>query len=91
MTENGIQYFMTMYLKNPRGVHTNSELTALWDSSFKSPDETCLSLLGVMSYLMPDVIPQELFEADRGPLGELDFCCDEWGLSHILCQPKLVH
>jgi hypothetical protein len=79
--EFSIQEFMAMYLKNPRRAHATNELAALWDFSFKSLDQNSLSLLGVMSFLMPDVIPQELFEA--GPNREfpedLDFCSDDFG------------
>lgn len=67
-----------MYLNNPRRAHATNELAALWEFSFKSLDENSLSLLGVMSYLMPDIIPQELFEAgvDREFSEGLDVCSD---------------
>lgn len=67
-----------MYLKNPRRAHATNELVALWEFSFKSLSENSLSLLGIMSYLMPDIIPHELFEADAdGQFSEgLDFCSD---------------
>lgn len=76
--EFSIQEFMTMYLKNPRRAHATNELVALWDFSFKSLDKNSLSILGVMSFLMPDIIPQELFEAgaDRKLSEDLDFCSD---------------
>jgi hypothetical protein len=76
--EFSIQEFMTMYLKNPRRAHATNELVALWDYSFKSLDKDSLSLLGVMSFLMPDIIPQELFEAGANQefSEDLDFCSD---------------
>lgn len=79
--ELSIHEFMTMYMKDPRGFHAINELVALWDFSFKSLDQNCLSLLGVLSYLMPDNIPQRLFETDiHGKLpSDLDFCSDSFG------------
>lgn len=78
--EFSIHEFMTLYMKNPRRTHATNELTALWDFSFKSLDENSLSLLGVMSYLTPDGVPQELFEggAGRKYSEDLDFCSDDF-------------
>lgn len=78
--ESSIQEFMTMYLKNPRRAHATNELAALWDFSFKSLDQNSLSLLGLMSFLEPDIIPQELFEfgADRAFSEDLEFCHDNF-------------
>lgn len=73
-----IQEFTTMYLKNPRAAH--NELEALWEFSFKSLDSNSRSLLGIMSFLMPDIILQELFEpSPNRPLPEdLSFCSEEF-------------
>lgn len=78
--ELSIQDFMTMYLKNPRRAHATDALSALWDFSFKSLDAESLHLLGVFSFLMPDLIPQGLFEAsdDRCFPEDLEFCSDEF-------------
>ena len=78
--ESSIQEFMMMYLKNPRPAHATNELAALWDFSFKSLNKNSLSLLGVMAYLAPDGISQELFEAGAGRKlpDDLDFCSDEF-------------
>ncbi|KID94053.1 pfs domain-containing protein, partial [Metarhizium majus ARSEF 297] len=78
--EFSIQEFMTMYLRNPRRAHATNEMAALWDFSFKSLDQNSRSLLGVLSYLMPDIIPQELFEAGAGREfpEDLDFCSDDF-------------
>ena len=70
-----IQEFMTMYLRNPHHAHATNELVELWDFSFKSLDENSLSTLRVMSFLMPDIIPQKLFEAVTE---DLDFCSDDF-------------
>lgn len=77
--EFSIQESMTIYLQNPRRAHSTNELAALWDFSFKCLDKNSVSLLGVMSFLMPDIIPQELFEAgaDREFSEDLDFCSDD--------------
>lgn len=78
--EYSIQEFMTMYLKNPCRAHVTNQLAALWDFSFKSLDKNSLSILEVMSFLMPDTIPQELFEAGaaRKLSEDLDFCSDDF-------------
>ncbi|KAH0553214.1 hypothetical protein GP486_006614, partial [Trichoglossum hirsutum] len=84
--EFSIQEFMTMYLKNPRRAHAANEFTALWDFSFKSLDKNSLFLLGVLSYLMPDTIPQELFEAGANQefSEDLDFCSDDFSQANSL-------
>jgi hypothetical protein len=78
--EFSIHEFMTMYLKNPRRAHATDALSALWDFSFKSLDEESLFLLGVLVFLMPDLIPQDLFEASDGKIfpEDLSFCSDEF-------------
>ena len=75
-----IQEFMKIYSKNPGPHHAMDELAALWEFSFKSLDRNSFSLLAVMSFLMPDIVPQELFEAGvtREFPGELDFCSDNY-------------
>ena len=60
-----IRDFMVMYLKNPRMAHERGEFRAIWDISFKSLDESCQALLGIVSFLMPDSIPQEVLGGER--------------------------
>lgn len=69
-----------MYLKNPRRAHATDALSALWNFSFKSLDPEASGLLGVFCFLMPDRIPQDLFEAsDEKTFPEdLKFCSDEF-------------
>ena len=78
--EYSIQEFVTIYLRNPYYAHAANELVALWDFSFKCLDKNSLSLLGVISFLMPDAIPQEFFEAsvDREFPKDLVFCSDDF-------------
>lgn len=72
-----ISEFMRIYLNNPRRVH-GSEFEALWDFSFQSLDQQARVFLGVLSFLMPDDIPQSLFQgAERMP-ASLDFCLEEF-------------
>lgn len=59
-----IQEFMNMYLKSDQRAHTTKELAVPWSFSFQSLDSDSLSLLGIMSFLMPDSIPQDLFESN---------------------------
>jgi hypothetical protein len=73
-----IAEFMSVYLKNPRRVH-NSELQTLWEFSFQSLEPETRRFLGVLAFLMPDNIPQSLFEVDEQNLPErLKFCSDEF-------------
>lgn len=75
-----IQQFMTMYLRNPSCAHAANKLAVLLDFSFMSLDKNSLSILGVISFLMPDIISQELFEAgtNRKLPEDLDFCSDNF-------------
>lgn len=77
-----ITEFMSIYLKNPRKAHT-SELEAIWDFSFKrlqteNPDS--LKVLNVVAFLMPDDIPQTLFEFNDEASIPTDygFCSDDY-------------
>ncbi|KAK0747419.1 pfs domain-containing protein [Apiosordaria backusii] len=81
-----IHDFMTMYLKNPRALHQRGELQALFDFSFKSLDEDSNALLGVISYLMPDEIQQEVFRIkdNQQPPDELLFCADDFTFLDVL-------
>ncbi|KAL3952370.1 hypothetical protein ACCO45_012313 [Purpureocillium lilacinum] len=81
--ELSIQEFMTIYLKNTRRAHATNELLALWEFSFKSLDQNSRTLLALMSFLMPDIIPQEIFEAstENSVPDHLRLCLDEFSLS----------
>jgi hypothetical protein len=74
-----IAEFMSIYLKNPRRVH-DTDLQALWDFSFRSLEPETRQLLGVLAFLMPDDIPQSLFETGKEELlpESLKFCADEF-------------
>lgn len=58
--EYSIQDFTTMYLDNPRSAHSMSEFSKLWDFTFQSLDMDSFSLLGILSFLMPDEIQPEI-------------------------------
>ncbi|MCJ1385774.1 hypothetical protein MMC17_008898 [Xylographa soralifera] len=60
-----ITEFLSIYednLKKKQGPHGLSEaLDAVWQLSFESLDTKCSALLGVLSYVSPDSIPQAFF------------------------------
>ncbi|KAI0893451.1 pfs domain-containing protein [Annulohypoxylon nitens] len=60
--EYTIQGFTTMYLESSSSNYGMDELAMLWDISFQSLDVNSFSLLGIISFLMPDNIPPEIFE-----------------------------
>ena len=74
-----VSEFMKVYLKNPRRAHSQG-LQELWDFSFQSLENQSFLFLGIMSYLMPDSIPQLLFDLDdESDLPEeLDFFADDF-------------
>jgi hypothetical protein len=79
-----ITEFMSIYLKNPRRAHT-TELIAIWDFSFKRlqiDHPQSLKLLGVVSFLVPDNIPQALFmsgfDDETDAVIGFEFCSDEF-------------
>ncbi|KAK6507665.1 hypothetical protein TWF481_006087 [Arthrobotrys musiformis] len=82
-----VSEFMTIYLRNRRRAH-NSEIEALWDISFtslgKHGEKDSHTLLGIVSFLMPDDIPEALFKVDdevENLPEELEFCGDEFSFS----------
>ncbi|RGP66019.1 tetratricopeptidelike helical [Fusarium sporotrichioides] len=81
-----ISEFMNVYLNNPRRFDgkQGSELQALWDFSFQSLDTEVRCFLGVVSFLMPDNIPQSLFEITEGLPERLDFCSDQFSFSETI-------
>lgn len=72
-----ITEFMSAYLKDPKRVH-DTELQDLWDFSFNSLNADSATFLGIASFLMPDNIPQSLFEFDMGKdlPEDISFCSD---------------
>lgn len=76
-----ITEFMNFYNQYPsrmHGISGNRSINALWDMSFKSLDPKSLAILGVMSFVEPDSIPQALFEPGS-PMNlpeALQFCSD---------------
>jgi hypothetical protein len=60
------------------GISGNSSINTLWDISFNSLDPKSREILGVLSFIAPEAIPQLLFEAeDEASLPEpLRFCAD---------------
>lgn len=72
--------FMDMYEKDPDRIHGLDNFDILWKRTFKELDKKSHSLLRVMSWLMPDSIPQELFEkgVTRGSADGLEFCLDKF-------------
>lgn len=76
-----ITEFMTFYNQYPSRIHGisgNRSINALWDMSFRSLDPKSLAILGVMSFVEPDSIPQAIFELhSSNDLPEsLQFCSD---------------
>ncbi|KAH6621474.1 Tetratricopeptide-like helical [Chaetomium sp. MPI-SDFR-AT-0129] len=80
--------FTAKYLRDPRALHQQAELEFLFKSSFQSLDEESRSLLGVMSYLMPDEIHQDIFTVqDNHQLPtELSFCADDFTFPDVLAR-----
>lgn len=76
-----IEEFMKVYTDN-HGVSDNASINAainaIWELSFRSLDDENSALLGVMCFLEPDKIPQDLFEPAnaKGLPGSLSFCND---------------
>lgn len=76
-----ITEFTEIYNQHPsemHGVSGNSSINALWDFAFRSLDPQCRTILGILSFVAPDSIPQSLFElANTTDLPDsLVFCSD---------------
>lgn len=81
-----VEEFVEMYKRHPQKVHGifgNSSINALWDMSFRSLNERCRAILGVLVFLSSDSIPQALFEPkDPSVLPDsLEFCKDPFDFS----------
>ena len=70
-----VQEFLAIYNSNTRRMHETS-IDAVWRISFGSLDSSASSLLGILSFLMPDCIPQSLFEPSNNSIlsDELQYC-----------------
>ena len=68
--------FMEIYRKDTDRFHGMDECAILWRHAFQKLDKESHALLAVMSWLMPDSIPLELFEkgVNRGSPDGLEFC-----------------
>jgi hypothetical protein len=81
-----IEEFFEMYRRQPRKVHGifgNNSINTVWSMSFQSLNERTSAILGVLSFLSPDNIPQALFEPKSpGVFPEsLEFCEDPFDFS----------
>ena len=75
-----IEEFLQIYSTNAKMMEQRTSLDTVWRLSFQSLDTATSSLLGALSLLMPDSIPQELFQPSESkylPDG-LSFCRDEF-------------
>lgn len=74
-----IEEFLQHYSKNAQKMVTKTSLETVWKLSFESLDPAAFALLGTLSFLMPDSIPQALFRPDDPDLlpERLKFCDDE--------------
>ena len=84
-----IEEFLAVYEKNTQKMHGlrgYTSLDAVWQISFESLNPTSSAFLGVLSYMMPDSIPQALFEThDPACLPDtLSFCNDALRYEEIL-------
>ena len=61
-----IAEFIEDYDQQPQiihGIFDNKSINALWNISFKTLDPWSRAILGVLSYLSPDSVPQAIFES----------------------------
>lgn len=65
-----IAEFVEIYNQHPsemQGISENNSINALWDFAFRSLDANQKAILGVMSFIEPDNIPESLFETSPAP------------------------
>ena len=58
--------FMRIYSENPTRAH-QSELQAIWDLSFAALAKDSRTFLGIAAFLLPEIIPQSLFDLGNEP------------------------
>lgn len=73
-----IEEFLVQHSRNPK--RAESRVKTVWQLSFASLGDQSSKILGVLAYVMPDNIPDELFMStktnDLPP--RLEFCVDDW-------------
>lgn len=74
---------VSLYDEQPAKIHAASEINsinALFNLSFKSLDQDSLFLLGILSFLSPDGIPESIFDVQSisNLPASLSFCADRW-------------
>ncbi|KAF2259245.1 NB-ARC and TPR domain protein [Lojkania enalia] len=84
-----ITEFTKFYEQHPsqmHGISGSRSINALWEISFRSLNSPSHAILGVMSFIEPDNIPQSLFEPDsRTDLPDpLRFCSDGFRFSEAI-------
>ncbi|KAK0624769.1 hypothetical protein B0T17DRAFT_531004 [Bombardia bombarda] len=77
-----IQEFLSVYEKNKRGVHGPRQpnaLSTIWKLSFESMNKGSAAILGILSFIHPDEVPEEIFtKASPDSLPPLlEHCTDE--------------
>ncbi|QKX54573.1 uncharacterized protein TRUGW13939_01660 [Talaromyces rugulosus] len=72
-SQSSIHDFLTMYSKDAERVHRTEELGKVMQWSFQKLNKKSLSLLGMMSFLNPDIISQNIFDADVNRESSNDF------------------
>lgn len=74
-----IEEFLQVYSRNAQKVDHKTSLETVWKLSFESLEAASSALLGTISFLMPDSIPQSLFQPSDPQLlpDRLKFCDDE--------------
>ncbi|KAI1420538.1 NB-ARC and TPR domain protein [Xylaria sp. FL1777] len=87
-----IDEFNEMYKRQPQKVHgqtvhgifSNNSINAVWSMSFRSLNERASAILGVLTFLSPDSIPQALFEPKDPSVfpDSLEFCRDPFDFSN---------
>ena len=64
-----IAEFIEEYDQQPQMIHgisDNKSINALWNISFKTLDLQSRAILGVLSFVSPDSVPQSLFQPNSG-------------------------
>ncbi|OKL62715.1 hypothetical protein UA08_01361 [Talaromyces atroroseus] len=91
-----LEKFLVMYDKHSKRMHRdrkngwkypgyNHAIDTVWELSFSELDQDARTCLGILSFLMPDSIPQEIFEASDMSMEQfsLQFCEDEYMRSEV--------
>ena len=89
-----IEEFMIIYEQNAQSLHkfskSSNSLDTVWQLSFQSLDIPTSTLLGILAFLVPDSIPQSLFEIGATKLSKaLKFYADR--LEYVLRSSTFIH